>query len=796
LSTDNIASLQTVFKTAAQTVSGEKVSGSEGFNIDRAYASTKTAMSVGASATPNMSKVAQLGNITTSPNFYSPFLTATSFQIPNARKEVYLWANWWRNNEPKIAAGINFYTNYPFSGWKLECSSSYVKDYFEKLIQKLNFQKWLPEISKVYHLLGDVFVLASIECPHCHGSNWDTKKNQECEHEGATWKSLSILNPDSVMKLPGMIDQEGQYVYRPSAEEIRIVQEKQPREFYDQIPDSVKKMILRGEPIKLNPLSIKHFKHGSNPWEDYGTPMIRPLFPTLAYKDKLRQSQWLVAERHILPIKIVKVGNDQRPASQEDLDNVQEELAAIANDPNLTLVTHHAFDFEYYGASGKVLQLTNEYELIDQEILDGLMLNKALLNGEGPTYGNAQVGLLAMAQRLETFRREVAHWIEEQLFKQVSIWNGFVVEGERGQDEIIYPKIKFDDLQLRDDTGKLQMLVTANSNGVISNMTLIESFGLDPDQEIERLRFEQGSSFVNNPNIANTDMLTGFSSGPVTGAGFTGGPPTPDAGMGMGAPDMGMGAPPMGAPAPPPPAPAPPTPTASSIENYRLASSVINDIYNEKLNSHNKNTNNRLASIRFKSAAHEGFLKSITPVTGRGLLGALPSQYDGFGNKLKVADFGGEYSFPVNDAANYMFYSWQNSEDANIRSTFAKKKLNRPQAKMFTSLEKSLYNLLLSMNLPFSIYGQYLAGPTMDYQLDAAIPEIGLAIEADGEIWHNNPEKIARDKRRDIELSANGWTVLRFTDKELKEYSQDVINVISQAIRKKMGNSNTGDEVI
>jgi hypothetical protein len=74
-----------------------------------------------------------MNTVTTSPNFYSPFLTPSSFQIPNARREVYLWANWWRNNEPKIAAAVNFYTNYPFSGWKLECSSSYVKDYFEKL---------------------------------------------------------------------------------------------------------------------------------------------------------------------------------------------------------------------------------------------------------------------------------------------------------------------------------------------------------------------------------------------------------------------------------------------------------------------------------------------------------------------------------------------------------------------------------------------------------------------------------------------------------------------------------------
>jgi hypothetical protein len=448
-------SLAQAIRTSAHQVTGETSKGREFAQQDRNYANSRINAGLGPSV-----RTSSVNSITTSPNFYSPFLTPSSFQIPNARREVYLWANWWRNNEPKVAAAMNFYTNYPFSGWKLDCSSTYVKDYFEKLIEKLNFQKWLPEISKVYYLLGDAFVLLSIECPNCGGSGWNEDKNEECKHDGASWKSISILNPDAVLKTPGMIDQPGSYSYRPSAEEVRIVNERQPKEVYDSIPDSIKRMIIKGEPIKLNPISIHHFKHGSNPWEDYGTSLIRPLFPVLTYKDKLRQSQFLIAERLVLPIKVVKIGSDTRPASQEDIDNVQDELASLANDPNLTLVTHHNFDLEWYGATGKIHALTGEFEIIDGEILDGLMLSKALLNGEGPTYGNAQVGLLAMQQRLETFRREVAHWIEQQIFKPVAEWNGFVVEGERGQDEIVFPKISFDDLNLRDDSQN--SLVTLN----------------------------------------------------------------------------------------------------------------------------------------------------------------------------------------------------------------------------------------------------------------------------------------------------------------------------------------------
>jgi hypothetical protein len=220
-------------------------------------------------------------------------------------------------------------------------------------------------------------------------------------------------------------------------------------------------------------MCVHHFKHSSDPWADYGNSLVRPLFVTLAYKDKLRQAQWIVAERHILPVRIVTVGDDNRPASQADLDAVQDQIAAVANDPNLTLVVPHAFDYKFVGANGQVLQLNNEFELIDQEILDGLMLNKALLNGEGPAYGNAQVGLMSMNERLETWRRKVAQWVEEKIFKPNAEWMEFYTEGNAGQQELVYPKIVFDDLKLKDNSQTLQIMQTAQQQGALSAETFI-----------------------------------------------------------------------------------------------------------------------------------------------------------------------------------------------------------------------------------------------------------------------------------------------------------------------------------
>ncbi|MEY2778376.1 MAG: hypothetical protein RL008_472, partial [Actinomycetota bacterium] len=150
---------------------------------------------------------------------------------------------------------------------------------------------------------------------------------------------------------------------------------------------------------------------------------------------------------------------------------------------------------------------------------------------------------------------------------------------------------------------------------------------------------------------------------------------------------------------------------------------------------------------------------------------------------------GGSISYPLNNYAINEIQSFANYNNEAVRQVVAKKLENVNQPKMFTSLEKKLYGLLMSLNMPFPLYAQYSAGPTMDYQLDAAIPNLKIGVEADGEIWHNNPDKIAKDKRRDSELAVNGWIIVRFTDKELQDHPQDCLNVLINAIKKRTGQS-------
>ena len=719
--------------------------------------------------------------ITTAPNFYTPFTTPSSFQIPTNRIEEYLWAQWFFDNEPAVAASIEFYTDFPLSGFELECGNSKVLEFYQQMVKDLDFARLLPLISQEYHLRGDVFVYASLDCEHCGGTGVDQDTHEPCEHLGAKWKSITLLNPTQVELSPSMMDMQPIYYYMPDEGMKKVVQERKPIATYKSIPDAIKAYIMKNEPIPLDPVCIHHFKRGAAPWQPFGRSMVRRLFPTLVYKDKLRQAQYLVAERHILPFKIAKLGNDDKPASEQDLEMIAEEIANVANDPLMTMIAPHTFELDYVGASGKVLQLTNEFELINQDIFDGFMLNKALLNGEGPSYANAQVGLLSMGQRLNKLRGEIAHWIEENLFKPVAEWNGFEVDNKRGGTKLVYPTVKWDDLQLRDNTNLLQIAMQARQAGDLSSQTMLGLMDINYDQEIERLRMENSYSVSTSPMLPAGEMGNGYR-GP----------------MGGGMPPMGGGMPPMdGGTGMPPATPGgmPPMPMASTNtpeENYRDAVAFVNAVH-DSVRTGFYNHTRELYANKYKSDAHRQFIESQCPIDGTGFRGALANELSPLIDLIE--DYGpyhgGETSVPMNPLA----MQERQSDVANqwIREAAKKDEEYRPGPyEKFTSWENKLYGIVLSINPPLPFYAQYPAGPDDQYRLDGAFPDIQLGLEADSETYHSTPEYIERDRYRDSQLSAQGWTLLRFTEIELKERPDEVqaliMRTIQHLIKRKLGN--------
>ncbi len=68
------------------------------------------------------------------------------------------------------------------------------------------------------------------------------------------------------------------------------------------------------------------------------------------------------------------------------------------------------------------------------------------------------------------------------------------------------------------------------------------------------------------------------------------------------------------------------------------------------------------------------------------------------------------------------------------------------------------------------------------WRFDAAFPDLRLAVEWDSRRWHTRVEDFDRDRIRDRVAAANGWTVLRFTMRDLKDQPEQVIDQVTKAL--------------
>lgn len=81
--------------------------------------------------------------------------------------------------------------------------------------------------------------------------------------------------------------------------------------------------------------------------------------------------------------------------------------------------------------------------------------------------------------------------------------------------------------------------------------------------------------------------------------------------------------------------------------------------------------------------------------------------------------------------------------------------------------------------------------PTPQYRIEAyfvdfAFPDIKLAIEADGVVFHTGDRR-NRDRKRDLFLARRGWTVKRFYGTTIHQKAGNCAYVIKQEVKARRG---------
>lgn len=452
-------------------------------------------------------------------NFYSPQLSTDFLEKPQNLRERRAWYRHFYNSNEFVGQAIDLHSTLPLSKIRLEKPHGenheqieYVYEYFLEMCNEVKLFKVLLEISHEYQLLGNTFIYSEDHNPYEieEGDKEGEAKVNEMKEWGKQeaerlfkdfkvidkdpnykgWRKLIILPPDQVRIKKVPFSDESLIEFIPDPETRKGILNSQDPAYYPLSPDEEKNMPRLPRslsydlqkngsiPLDTDPYSgsyVFHLARKKSQYETLGVSILERCVNSLLLQDKLRQAQTQIASRHMTPIRIVWAED----LSDMDVENLREQVDLALVDPDFSIIANYEVHWEEMGSNGRLLELSTEYEHIENSLFAGLGVTREILTGEG-TYAGNRMTLEILNTQYLLFRELLQEYVEEYLFKPVAKKKGFVEKDKYGREKLIYPKLSFTRLAIKDNDSFFDQAMQLYNKGSISIDVVLEMLNIDP----------------------------------------------------------------------------------------------------------------------------------------------------------------------------------------------------------------------------------------------------------------------------------------------------------------------------
>lgn len=436
---------------------------------------------------------------------FSPLYQQSNLMLPKDRKTMNAYNRHYYETDYWVGNAIDLHVTYPLGGFEIVSKEREVEKVMNRMAEHMNLFELVLGVGLDYWVYGEAF-------PYLH---WDSVQGM--------WDSGVIYNPDYVDVTRNIFTPRPLISLIPDTELKRLATSTHPKDLLirDQIPSEIMEYVIRGQNIPLSNRNISHIARKTVPHDVRGTSIIQRVWKELMLRDAFREVLFVTAQNHVTPLKIYKVGSREKEyfPTQEELAYWQTIIEQAQNDPNFSLITHDAFDVQYVGASGSIIDVTGYLKLIEEYVLTGLFLSKAFTTSDGPTYSNSVVAYEVLQKRYAYFRSIIQKWLINKVFLPVSIAQGF----KNKDGHYIVPQVRWASIDFKKDDGWRSLLVQLNSAGnkLVSDRTLVTELGLDFDNEQDQIVKEQAAKAARKQLMK--DLSAEMSEGGLLGGSLLGG---------------------------------------------------------------------------------------------------------------------------------------------------------------------------------------------------------------------------------------------------------------------------------
>lgn len=473
------------------------------------------------------------GIIDASSQFYSPQLSTDFFELPQSERDKRELIRFWVRTHPIVGAAIDFHTDVPMSKLRLTLPKGkdpkrnrQIQRFFEKMCDRTRLFEVLHGVTREFWTHSTAFIfcedhdlasdlpdslLHDIKEEEVGTFDYagrpilkkESRKTPRPEKEADAalreyvqknykgWQRLQVLPPEQVKMEVFQYTDRVRMELLPSEKDRMIVlkahDQSDPEAEYiaDGIPQAIRDSLLNGQPIRLATTPYEdylcssfcyHLASRKAPYDDRGVSMVERVLRVLNYQDKLRQAQTSIASRAMTPKRIV--WGDK--ISEFDVADLRDQVDQALVDPDFTIVTNFEVHWDEIGSRDRLLDLSSEYEITNKLLYIGLRITESMLTGES-SYSGERIHLDVMNTMYMLYRDSIQEFVEKNLFAPVAEKKGFVELDEDGEEVLLYPKLQFTRLALRDNSELLDFMFSLYQKGSFPIEYIYELINVDPE---------------------------------------------------------------------------------------------------------------------------------------------------------------------------------------------------------------------------------------------------------------------------------------------------------------------------
>ncbi|OBY33542.1 hypothetical protein ACT18_01020 [Mycolicibacter kumamotonensis] len=441
-----------------------------------------------------------------------PFNISDDEELSKAR----MWSRAYYATHNLVPLLIDIYSRFPLTGLEFSCEDKSVEDFFSSLFfDDLDYEDFLPNsLAREYFISGEVTALGHFD------------------EELGTWTSEEILNPDMirVTKSPFVDEVRVQLLVKDMVEGLRNPtssnesksEQMQRMHDYEQLKEHYPELIAaatQDDGIDIDEGLWSRIVNRVSPWDNRGVPPLMRSFSTLLSEESLNAAQDAVADRLYAPFILATLGienmGDGEPwiPSMSDLQDLRDDMqSALMAD--FKLMTHH-MGLQIQNVFGReaMPRLDQDYDRIQAQLMQAWGIGQALIMGgtsAAGTYASSALNREVCELNMKDFQRKVIRHIRKRMevvaeaqqfyayekkgslrvpiWRKVRRYNPMTGRYEVvNAPKLLIPDVKFNSLNLRDESTERQFIMTLKQSGVpVSDKSMAINLPVDFDMELKR----------------------------------------------------------------------------------------------------------------------------------------------------------------------------------------------------------------------------------------------------------------------------------------------------------------------